>query len=189
MKFLDLQSRITTNIFTFLDVVKQFSNENRHTIKIQLDRFAKRGLIKKIKRELYCFNEKTVDELYLANLLYRPSYISLETALNFYGIIPDIPQAVTSITPTTTKIIKNSFGVFTYAKIKSELFFGFTRKSLPQSELFFTIAVKEKSLLDYFYLRKIKTIKDLRLNLEGFDKKLYHKYVKSYPSWVQKIEI
>ena len=185
MKYLELQRKIKTNIFTYFDVIKIFNKESSSLAKIQLGRFVQKKYITKIKRGWYCFFPNKIDELKLANLLYQPSYISLESALNYYGLIPDIPQTVTSITPTTTKSLKNQFGQFSYVKIKSSLFWGF--KKVTDENL--SLAKKEKALLDYFYIRKIKTIKDLRLDLKDLDLKLYKKYHKFYPLWVANIKL
>ena len=189
MKYLDLQAKVKTNIFTFLDIEKIFSAESLHSIKIQLSRFAKKGLIKQIKRELYCFDEKKIDELVLAGLLYQPSYISLESALNYYGIIPDVPQAVTSVNLITSKKIRTPLGIFYYAKIKKELFFGFIKVRSPVGNSFFNLARQEKALLDYFYLRKIKKTDGLRLKLDNLEQKRFDQYVKIFPTWVQKIKL
>lgn len=187
MKYLALQNKIKTNIFTFVDVIKHFSDEDERNTRVQLGRFVKKGLIIRIKRGLYCFDPKRIDELELASWLYQPSYISLETALNYYGLIPDIPQTVTSVCLTTTKRIHNQFGSFSYTKIKPSLFFGFVKVKSAGSDSFFNLAEKEKALLDYFYLRKIKTIADLRLNLKDIDNKRYRQYARSYSKWVRKI--
>ena len=187
MKYVDLQDEIKTNIFTFVDVIKRFSEEDEGSLKVQLGRFVKKGLIIRIKRGLYCFDPKKIDELELASWLYQPSYISLETALNYYGLIPDIPQTVTSVCLTTTKRVHNQFGSFSYAKIKPSLFSGFVKVKSADSDSFFNLAEKEKALLDYFYLRKIKSIADLRLNLKDIDNKRYRQYARSYPEWVRKI--
>lgn len=123
MRYLELQKAINTNIFTLLDVEKYFFGENPHAIRTQLSRFAKRKMIKQIKRGLYCFDKSKIDEYILANKLYQPSYVSLESALEYYGIIPDVTQAVTSINLTTFKKFSNEFGRFYYSKIQQSLFF------------------------------------------------------------------
>ena len=184
MKYLELRSKIATNLFTFIDIVKFFPFDNPALVKIQLQRFVRKKYITKIKRGLYCFFPDQIDEIKLANVLYQPSYISLETALNYYGVIPDIPQIITSISPTTTKYIKNQFGIFTYTKIKQDLFWGY--KITDENT---AIAKKEKALLDYFYIRKIKFIADLRLNLKDFDRKLYKKYLKAFPVRLNRIKL
>ena len=186
MRYLDLKEKINLNLFTLADVIKFFPCQKESLIRTQLSRFIKKKLIIKIKRGLYCFNANQIDELELANKLYSPSYISLETALNYYGLIPDITQAVTSVNLTTTKKIVNRFGVFYYTKMNSRLFFGFTKIKSSQSPSFIDLAYKEKALLDYFYLRKITAIDELRLDLHRINFPLLRKLVKIYPPWVRK---
>lgn len=194
MKYLDLRHKIMLNLFTFLDVVKLFPSENTQLIKTQLSRFSQKKLVTKIKRELYCFNPTYIDEFVLANKLYQPSYISLETALNYYGMIPDIPQSLTSIGTTTTKKIDNQFGSFRYVKIKPSLFFGFTSiqssrlsTNSQDSPIYYNLALKEKALLDYFYVRKLRDIADLRLNLDEINRIIYNQFTRAFPRWVQEI--
>lgn len=183
MKYVDLRRRIEGNFFRILDVVKLFPDEKDTTIRTQLHRLTKKGFIVPMKRGFYCFDKNKVDELDLAGQLYSPSYVSLETALNYYGVIPDIPMAVSCVTPVTTKKIETSFGNFYYQKIDSQLFFGFFRTPFP-------IAYKEKALLDYFYLRRVrKTSVDMRLQLNDWDWKRYHTYAAAYPSWVRYIKL
>ena len=189
MRYFGLKEKIRGNIFSLIDVLHHFPDEKPTAIKTQLSRFLKKGLIFQIKRGLYCFDKENIDELILANKLYQPSYISLETALNYYGIIPDIPQEITSVTPITTKLIKTSLGRFSYTKIKRELFFGFKKIKSTKSKEYFQLAYPEKALLDYFYLRKIKNAADLRLDLKNIDINRYQKFLKSYPAWVAKIKL
>jgi len=189
MKFLELKNRIKQNIFTTTEVSKIFSQEKRSSLRIQLARFTKRKLIFSIKRGFYCFDIKLIDELSLANQLYIPSYVSLETALNYYGIMPDVPQTVTSVNPTTTKIIKSNLGRFYYYKINRSLFWGYSKVKTPQENAFILIAQKEKALLDFLYIRKITKTDDLRLNLKEFKISLYKKYLKYFPRHIQKINL
>lgn len=184
-----MQKAIQANVFTFLDVAKLFPSESPQKTRIQLSRFAKKGLIRPIKRGLYTFDPQKIDEFLLANFLYSPSYISLESALNYYGLIPDVPQALTSVSLVTSKKIHNEFGSFYYAKIKPEIFFGFIKIPASTHNFFINLARPEKALLDYFYLRKIKTTKDLRLDLKDLDRRRYEKYTQSFPSWIQKIKL
>lgn len=183
MKYLDLKKQIKREVFGILDMTKLFPEEKPAAIRTQLYRLARRGLIIPIKRGLYCFDKSKVDDLELAGRLYSPSYISLETALNYHGVIPDIPIIVSSVTPTTTKKIETGLGSFYYLKIDSKLFFGFSQTT-------FNIAFKEKALLDYFYLRRIRKVSlEMRLQLDDWDWKRYHKYAVAYPSWVRQIKL
>lgn len=101
MTFRELRKRIIDHpLFTFNDILKWFPDVNPKTLEVQIYQWKKRGEIEKIKKGLYWFKEKEIeDKFYLVEKLYFPSYISLECALNYYGIIPDIPQMVTSVTP------------------------------------------------------------------------------------------
>lgn len=189
MKYLDLRKKLTLNLFSLLDVLKIFPEEKEDLIKIQLSRFAKKNLLMQIKRGLYCFESSEIDEFELANKLYQPSYISLETALNYYGMIPDIPQSLTSVTLTTTKTIKNQFGIFTYTKISAKLFFGFKTIKSAKSQAYFNIAGKEKSLLDFLYVRRVASLEEMRLNWEEIDLNVYKELVRHFPAWVGKIKI
>ena len=166
-----------------LDVVKLFPNEKPEAVRTQLHRLIKRGHIFPIKRGLYSFDKNKIDEFELAGKLYSPSYISLETALNFYGVIPDVPIAVTSVTPTTTKNIKTDIGNYYYSKINNQLFFGYSQSP-------YAIAEKEKALLDYFYIRKVRKVTlDARLEVDNWNWKRYYKYATFFPKWVQEIKL
>ncbi len=189
MTYLKLKKVVTTNVFTILDVEKYFFDENPHAIRTQLSRFAKKGMITQIKRGLYCFDKIKIDELLLANKLYQPSYVSLERALDYYGIIPDVTQAVTSVNLTTFKKITNEFGNFYYSKIKKSLFFGFTKVKPSKSEAHILIAEPEKALLDYFYIRRIKTTADLRFNLTNLNFPKYRTLSNNFPEWVKAIKL
>jgi len=189
MKYLDLQKKLKLNLFTLLDVLMLFPQENEHLIKIQLWRFSQKGLITQIKRGIYCMTPEAIDEFELANKLYQPSYISLETALNYYGLIPDIPQSIISVTLTTSKKIENKFGTFHYVKIANELFFGFQTVKSGKSHSYFNIAIKEKSLLDYFYARRFRSVKDLRLNINDINLEVYKNFARHFPAWVRNIKL
>jgi predicted transcriptional regulator of viral defense system len=146
-KYIDLQKTIKTNLFTLADVKKHFPKEKFKDINIQLSRFKKRKLINVFKRGIYCFNLNKVNELELANKLYQPSYISLETALNYYGIMPDITQSITSINPIASKEFKTKYGFFTYHKRKQTL-------ARDIYDIVFLIAQGAK--LDQKFIKKIK---------------------------------
>lgn len=108
----------------------------------------------KLKRGLYAFNLNPPTKFEIANKLYQPSYISFETALSYYNIIPETVYVVTSATPKKSKefIIKNS--VFKYYKIRKKIFFGHRPQKIKGKTIF--IAEKEKALLDHIYHLSLK---------------------------------
>jgi len=69
-----------------------------------------------------------MDEMTLfmaANKIYEPSYVSLESALAYYEIIPETVLGVTSISSRKTKTFENAWGVFSYRSIKPEYMIGY----------------------------------------------------------------
>lgn len=108
----------------------------------------------KLKRGLYALSLNPPTKFEIANKLYQPSYISFETALSHYNIIPETVYVVTSATPKRSKefVVQNS--VFKYHKIRKKIFFGYRPQKIKRKTIF--IAEKEKALLDYIYLLSLK---------------------------------
>lgn len=155
MKFNDLRLKVKeTGIFSFEDVFKWFPESNRQTVKNQLRDWVTKGYLLRPRKNLYFLQETRLeDEFILANCLYEPSYISLESALNYYGIIPDVPFSVTSVTTKKTQEFKNQFGLFLYRTLKPELFFGWQEVRVGKNQ-FYKIAKPEKALFDFIYLNQ-----------------------------------
>ena len=157
MEFYDFEKKMKNYpIFTASEARNiLFGQKN---IIIQIAFWLKKGYLEKIKDGLYIFSriKHEIDPLVLAKKIYAPSYLSLEFALNYYGIIPDIPGTYTSVTSRTTKYFKNSFGNFTFQKIKPEFFTGY--RSISKGDVFFNIAAPEKALVDFIYLNKNRLI-------------------------------
>jgi predicted transcriptional regulator of viral defense system len=119
-----------------------------------LFRWTKKNLLIRLRQGYFTFPEfmgKPNFAFYFANRIYRPSYISLHTALSFYGLIPESVVQITSVTPLKTVSFINPFGEYAYKSIKQELMFGFNIKPLPDGRTL-QIASPEKALLDLLYL-------------------------------------
>jgi len=163
-------------------------------LKILFSRYEKKNKVIRLKKGMYVTKEY-FDEIekksllsfyseFLANILYQPSYLSLDYVLYQHNLLTEIPKNFTSITINKTASFSNALGNFFYHKIKNDLFCGF----LILKEGNFTIfkATKAKALFDFLYLRKKeiidkKSIEELRLNFENFSKKElkeFEKYVK-----------
>jgi hypothetical protein len=127
----------------------------KQPLRNQLNRWQQRKLIVRLKRGIYMLNEddrKVNPSRYaIAGRLNSPSYISLESALNFYGFIPEKVTAVTSVTTKKTLRIDNQVGSFIYQHIKPDAFSGF-RAHKDESGLTFFIAEPEKAIVDFLYL-------------------------------------
>lgn len=184
MKIIELLRRANTPLFFDYQIKRLFPGETKHRVNVQLARFVRAGILVRLKRGLYQFSHAKIDELVLANLIYRPSYVSLETGLNYYGIIPDVAGNVTSVSPITTKTARTGRGVFIYSKIARELYFGWQTVKDSGSQFEFAIAEPEKALLDYVYVRKIRDLSDQRIDLAEIDRKKLIKYGRVFPAWV-----
>ncbi|MDP8299597.1 MAG: type IV toxin-antitoxin system AbiEi family antitoxin domain-containing protein [Candidatus Tantalella remota] len=119
---------------------------------VSASRYCAKGYIIRVKRGLYVLKNKwnTLGEkdLYsLANILQVPSYISLGTALSYYGISTQLQQGyIESIALKRTKTVNLIDTSFNYIRISKKLYSGFTR------EKDFFIALPEKAFLDSLYL-------------------------------------
>jgi len=132
-----------------------------------LTRWCRKGLLMKLRNEYYAFPDfKHVPDAarLVANRIYSPSYISLHSALSFYGMIPEEVVQMTSVTTLKTARFDNPFGSFHYQNVKTSLYFGYERKTLPngRSLLF---ATPEKALLDLLYLNPYYRTEDDMENL------------------------
>jgi len=156
MKYLELISTLRkqkTGIFNLNDIENLFPDENRKTLKNALSRWTSRGMLARLKKGVYEFSEPGADvntpDLYVANRLYEPSYISLETALSFYGLIPDVAAQVTSVTTKPTRTFKNKYGLFLYRSFQKDAFIGYGVMKYEGSKIL--IADREKALIDFLY--------------------------------------
>lgn len=124
------------------------------TTLVNLKNWVKKGYLIMFRRGLYAISEttKNIDAMLFATKIYSPSYVSLETALSFYGIIPEAVFTTTSVSTRKTKKFKTPIGNFSYQKIKKEAFGGFETKK--QSGFSFNLALPEKALVDFFYLNR-----------------------------------
>lgn len=132
------------------------SDDSRHGL---VKRALAKGEILKIKRGMYClsprFQRKPINSLSLAQHIYGPSYISLETALSYHGWIPEAVYTTTSVSFGNAKDFKTPMGVFSYQRVPQvEFFHGVDRCVSPAGDVFF-MASAAKSLVDYFYLGRL----------------------------------
>ena len=149
-------------------------------IKVQISRWQKSGKLIQLKRGIYLLNKiyrrQPVNELYLACLLKKPSYVSLEKALEYHGLIPEAVKVYIAITTKRTAEFTTQVGRFSYRHLKKSLFWGYKSYSIGEQTVF--IAYPEKALLDLIYLDKIKVslgyLEELRLqNVERFSSRRF----------------
>lgn len=175
-------------IFSFEDALSFYPGEDKASLAKQIYRWKKQGWIYPLKRGLYELSypkDFLIPDLYIANRLYSPSYVSMETALSHHSIIPEVAMAVTSITTKPTRSFKNKHGLFTYRSIKPACFTGYYVETSCGYKIL--VAEPEKALVDFLYF---KTYRGAAFNPgdERLDKKTIsslnmqkiEKYSKSY---------
>lgn len=123
---------------------------NRHNLNFWI----KKGELVKLRNGWYAFADyvKIPDfQEYIANRIYRPSYISLQYALSHYGMIPEAVMQITSVTSLKKDYFKNPFGEFYYQSVKPELMTGYKPLSITGGKTVL-FATPEKALFDFLYL-------------------------------------
>ena len=156
-------------VYSISDIEKHFPGfDNRRLVEWQ-----HQGYIYKIRRGFYSFSLYTKDEnfqFFAANKIYSPSYISLESALSYYNIIPEGVFTVMSVSSRNSSTFDTPCGNFTYRHLKKSLFFGY--KLVRFQNNVFKIAEPEKALLDFLYFTRLNThdeIDSLRINKGVFE--------------------
>lgn len=187
MKFTEIREKLANLIvFSLKDVEFYAPNFRQQTF----SEWEKRGWINKLRNNKYVlgdFKANDKDYYILANRLYEPSYVSLEMALNHYGVIPEAVQVITSVTTLKTNIVDTEFAQFIYKTVKPKLFWGYT--IIEHKNHGIKVAELEKAILDYLYLNpSIVTVEDfegLRWNKEEIrriDWEKLEKYQKIFTS-------
>ncbi|MEK7482362.1 MAG: type IV toxin-antitoxin system AbiEi family antitoxin domain-containing protein [Patescibacteria group bacterium] len=144
-----------------------------------LHRYKKRGFILQIKRGLYVFPDFLPPDVYVANRIYAPSYVSLEFALSYHGVIPETVYEITSVTTKSTRRFETLGKFFSYRKIKKAAYTGYEIQK--QQELSFYIADAEKAFVDTDYLRLINRQKPIsRFNKEKINPEKALRYAKLF---------
>ena len=149
---------------TLLDVLNNYERPRD-----KISDYLRKGVIVRVKKGLYIFGEgyrkKPYSRELLANLIYGPSYISLDYALQYHGLIPERIEALTSVTTGRSRRFETPVGLFTYRKISVQAFrFGMTRVELGEQSAFL-IAIAEKALADKIQADRgtgINTVRQMR---------------------------
>ncbi len=147
------------------------------SIRAQLSRWVREGRIVKLKRGYYALAEPYTDSapspFAIANAMEPASYVSCQSALAWYGLVPEHVPSVVSVTSGRTGAIANGFGTFIYRHFKPSLLWGFVHVELPGNKSA-RMALPEKALLDLIYLEpsadSADYLEELRLqNTEQLD--------------------
>ena len=136
-------------------------------------------------------NEETL--FLIANELLSPSYISLETALSWYGVIPEGVYTITSVSTIRVIDYNTDISNFSYRKIKANAFFGDNLVEIQGLERKYRIASIEKAIVDYLYyhdeITSVDDIEGLRFNSDIFAQKVDYKILITYADSMDNIEL
>lgn len=140
----------------------------------------------RLKNGFYLISEKITDKStkiipyeQVANALYGPSYVSMEWALSFYGMIPERVHTITSMTLGRNKEYRTPVGDFSYFTLPSKVYpIGVTQKKSADFVGGFLIASPEKALADTIFktcknLDK-EQLKDELLESKRIDRECFH---------------
>jgi predicted transcriptional regulator of viral defense system len=141
----------------------------------QFSRWVASGRLLQLRRGWYVLAEpyrKLQPHPFLvANRLKKASYVSLQSALAEYGLIPEHVPVVTSVTTGRPEELRTPLGAFLYRHVKPSWFCGYTRRDLGQGQAAF-VATPEMALLDLLYLTPRADDRDYlrELRLQNLDR-------------------
>ncbi|MCX7845311.1 MAG: hypothetical protein N2312_01725 [Dictyoglomaceae bacterium] len=156
-------------VFTTAELANMIG-KSKEVANVYIDRMIKKGLATKLLAGKISFTD---DEYVIATQLIEPSYISLNSALHFYGHLQQVPKFIECITAKASR--KYDFLGIRYHKIHPSLFFGFKRVEKGLSYIF--IAEPEKALLDSIYLSSISKDQAMEIR-EKLNEERIREYIK-----------
>jgi predicted transcriptional regulator of viral defense system len=114
-------------------------------------RLCSAGEIVRLKKGLYVINPRVsrvqISPFLVANHIYGPSYVSMQSALRYYGLIPEAVYSVQSMTTGVARNYVNEIGTFSYVRVPAAYYqIGVTIKEELGAS--FMIASPEKALSD-----------------------------------------
>jgi predicted transcriptional regulator of viral defense system len=139
----------------------------------KLSELERKGAIIRVKRDLYVVSSKIhqqeISNELVANHLYRPSYISLESALSYYGLIPERVYSMRSVCTKLHKRYETPLGHFEYIKAPENYFSIGIKQEIINNAYSFLIATPEKALCDLIVATpnlRLQSVKAMQTYLE-----------------------
>lgn len=152
MRLVEILTRSRLALFTPRELGLLGVEQSPRLTALQLHQWARKGWVKRLKRGLYelAYPEPpALPDFYVANRLYEPSYVSLETALSHYHLIPETAAQITSVTSLPTRRFRNSHGLFTYFTVRPQAFAGY--QAVKFQGCVVRLAEPEKAVVDWLY--------------------------------------
>jgi predicted transcriptional regulator of viral defense system len=164
--------------------------ESLPALRLQLSRWVKAGKLIQLAKGLYTlaepYRKRAAHPFLLANAMKKASYVSLQSALAYFGMIPEHVPTVTSVTTQRPARVDTPLGRFLFRHIKRNWFSGYSQVDLGAGQKAF-IAAPEKALLDLVYLTpaadNYEFLVELRLqNLAALDRDVLVKLARTSKS-------
>jgi hypothetical protein len=154
MNVLKLSKKITSNYFDYQKLSGAL--ESAH-VRRDIGRLIRDKFIVRIKKGLYIWGDDLRKTPYskevLSNLIYGPSYISLEYALSYHNLIPERVYTITAVTTSRNKLFETPVGSFEYKHTNANSYPWGVRRITNEVGESYLIASPEKALLDFIFLR------------------------------------
>jgi len=116
------------------------------------------GEIVHVRRGLYClapkYQRNRINPFAMAQRIYGPSYVSLESALSWHGWIPEAVYGIASASFKKSKEFKTPLGMFTYDRVPQKVFYKEVQRLDDDAQNVILIASPLKALTDYVYVHK-----------------------------------
>ena len=172
----------TDSPFFTISSLQAIFNITRESARTKASRLVDSGILIRLRRDLYALVNGKYSLFSLANALCQPSVISLETALNYWGLIVQVPQIIFSVGLGSCQYeVDNT--EFVYRRMNASLFrFGHVKVED------FYIVGPEKAFLDSLYMESKGLVELLPedVDISKLDKELLECYSRSYPGIVKK---
>lgn len=181
IKLVQRLAQFEKSYWSVADLQKILGYKSRKTLLVVLHRLVDQGILTRIWRGIYRVSIHSADTAVLANHLYRPSYLSFESALSRYGILSQVPYTVTLATTRRSKKMALEGTAVEYRQLRADLFFG------HRIDKGIDIAEPEKAFLDAFYLMKRGKLSLAleELDLSGLSRRKLKSYAARFPRYIR----
>jgi len=185
--------KVLTNEARLTDVVLVDEIATKYKVPVAsvwqaLSRLAHRGLVSRVAKGVYA-NKLVRDQSAtdFVNVLKPNSYVSLESALNHWGLSTQSPVTLTCVTTEKPKEYKTPEFAITFRTISKRLFWGFVEKQTRYSK--YRVAEPEKALLDWIYLSLQGGLTPHldEIDFKPVDKNKLVRYADKYPGTVRRV--
>jgi predicted transcriptional regulator of viral defense system len=146
-------------LFDSTVVANLCSEKSEGARRLLVKRAVESGEVIRLKPGLYClareFRRQEPHPFTIAGMLYPPSYVSLETALSYHGLIPEAVYQVASVSNRRTQRFQTPFGSFVYLRVPSRPLMAGVISTEVQKKTWAYIATPLRAIADLIYIRKI----------------------------------